>query len=134
MTGLICVSSWLSSIKVIPHFYHGVCYKSSVPMSPAFALTEYKVLGSTYQNVVLDLYRSSKVRRQDASHKRYCSVYVQLTHLRSLEGLHLLQPLSLDDLNNQPHPKLRDEGSQLRQLADMTMRLEIEGNINGSEA
>jgi len=30
MTGLeICVSSWLSSIKVIPHFYHGVCYKSS---------------------------------------------------------------------------------------------------------
>ena len=134
MTGLICVSSWLSSIKVIPHFYHGVCYKSPVPMSPAFALTEYKVLGSTYQNVVLDLYRSSKVRGQDASHKRYCSVYVQLTRLRSLEGLHLLQPLSLDDLNNQPHPKLRDESSQLQQLADMTMRLEIEGNINGSEA
>ena len=79
--------------------------------------------------------RSSKVRGQDASHKRYCSVYVQLTRLRSLEGLHLLQPLSLDDLGNQLHPKLQDEDHRLQRLADMTMRLETEDSFNNrSEA
>ena len=90
-----------------------------VPVSPAFALTEYKVQGSTYQNVVLDLHRPSKPHGQDGSHKRYCSVYVQLTRPRSLKGLHLLQPLSLDDLGNQLHPKLQDEDHRLQRLADI---------------
>ena len=106
-----------------------------VPVSPDFALTEYKVQGSTYQNVVLDLHRPSKPHGQDGSHKRYCSVYVQLTRPRSLKGLHLLQPLSLDDLGNQLHPKLQDEDHRLQRLADMTMRLETEDSFNNrSEA
>ena len=95
-----------------------------VPVSPAFALTEYKVQGSTYQNVVLDLHRPSKPHGQDSSHKQYCSVYVQLTRPRSLKGLHLLQPLSLDNLGNQLHPKLQDEDHRLQRLVDMMMRLE----------
>jgi hypothetical protein len=100
-------------------------------MSPAFGLTEYKVLGSTYKNAVLDLRRHSKVLGEDASHKRNCSVYCQLSRLQSKKGLQLLQRLSLSDLDNKMHPQLRDEDHRLQRLADMTMRLETEGVIAG---
>ena len=83
--------------------------RHQVPMTPAFALTEYKALGSTYQNAVLDLARYSKAHGEDASHKRYCSNYVQLTRLGLLEGVHLLQPITFSDLDNKPHHQLRDE-------------------------
>ena len=101
--------------------------RHQVPMSPAFALTEYKVQGSQYRNAVLDLSRQSKARTVDASHKRNCSVNVQLSRLESFGGVHLLEPVTLDDLDNQPHPELRDEDHRLQQLAALTMRLETDG-------
>jgi hypothetical protein len=100
--------------------------RHQVPMSPAFALTEYKVQSSTYRNAVLDLSQHSKPRTVDASHKRNCSFNVQLSRLQSFDGVHLLEPLTLDDLNHQPHPELRDEDHRLQQLAALTMRLEME--------
>jgi hypothetical protein len=78
-------------------------------MSPAFSLTEYKILGSTCQKAVLDLHRLSKARGEDAIHKKYCSVNVQLSRVRSKEDLKLLQPLSLDDLDIRPHRQLCNE-------------------------
>ena len=57
-----------------------------VPMSPAFALTEYKVQGSTYRTAVLDLSRHSNARGEDAVHARHCSIYVQLSRLKTMSG------------------------------------------------
>ena len=97
--------------------------RHQVPIGPAFALTEYKVQGSTYDYAVLDLSRKSRAYKENALHKRYCSVYVQLSRLRSLRGLHLLQPLTLNDLQNKMHRKLHEEDCRLEQLAVETMRL-----------
>ncbi|KAH9203426.1 hypothetical protein DL95DRAFT_399342, partial [Leptodontidium sp. 2 PMI_412] len=63
--------------------------RRQVPMCPAFSLTDYKVQGSTLTAAVLDLKHDPSARGQDA-HKKYCSNYVQLSRLRSSEGLHLL--------------------------------------------
>lgn len=93
-----------------------------VPMSPAFALTEYKVQGSTYTNAVLDLRRLSKGHGQTTPHRQYYSVYVQLSRLRSLKGLWLLQPVSLRDINNKVDPMLCEEDRRLQELAAATMR------------
>jgi hypothetical protein len=104
--------------------------RHQVPISPAFALTDYKVQSSTYQNAVLDLHRVSKAGKKEASHTRYCSNYVQPTRLKSLNGLWLLQPVTLDDVNNQMHPQLLDEDRRLQRLAAATMRLEMHSQIS----
>ena len=38
------------------------------------------------------------------SHKAFYSTYVQLSSFQSLEGVQLLQTISLKDINNQPNP------------------------------
>jgi hypothetical protein len=55
------------------------------------------VQGSTLTDAVIDLKHDPSARGQDA-HKKYCSNYVQLSRLRSLEGLHLLQSITMEDL------------------------------------
>ena len=66
-------------------------------MCPAFSLTDYKVQGSTVTTGVLDLKHDPTAKGQD-HHKKYCSTYVQLSRLRSLNGLYLLQKISMEDL------------------------------------
>src|SRR5436190_23853476 len=73
-----------------------------VPVTPAWAITDYKVQGSTYDAVTLDLHRQSMGSKDTSSHKRYCSFYVQLSRVRSLQGLFLLQPVTLKDLGGKP--------------------------------
>src|SRR5436190_10690058 len=81
--------------------------RHQVPVSPAFALTEYKVLGWTYRKAVLELSRQSQARGDNAEHQRYCSFNVQVSRLQSEESVQLLQPLTLRDINYQMHPQLR---------------------------
>ncbi len=50
-------------------------------MSPAFALTDYKVQSSGYGNAVLDLHRRREPRGDDARHNEYTTVNVQLSRL-----------------------------------------------------
>jgi hypothetical protein len=83
-------------------------------MCPAFSLTDYKIQGSTLSIAVLDLKDDPSIKGD--RHKKYCSAYVQLTRLRSLNGLYLLQKLSMDDLQFRPDPKLLKEMERLRNL------------------
>lgn len=96
--------------------------RHQVPISPAFALTDYKVQGSTYDEAVLDLSWQSQARSHDAMHKRYCSMNVQVSRLRSLDGVKLLQPLTSSDVANQMHPELAEEDIRLAELCRETMR------------
>ncbi len=91
-------------------------------MSPAFALTDYKVQSSGYGNAVLDLHRRREPRGDDARHNEYTTVNVQLSRLRTGKGVHLLQPISLSDLNIRMHPELKNKDLRLKQLAAETMR------------
>ena len=101
-----------------------------VPMSPAFALTEYKVQGSTYRAAVLDLSRQTYATGEDATHSRHCSSYVQLSRLQVMDRLWLLEPIKLSDVLNKIHHELVAEDHRLQQLAALTMQSETVG-ING---
>jgi hypothetical protein len=94
--------------------------RHQVPVTPAWAVTDYKVQGSTYDAVTLDLHRQNISSKDGSSHKRYCSCYVQLTRVRSLQDLFLLQPVTLKDLNGKPDKLLVVEDQRIAQLATPT--------------
>lgn len=94
--------------------------RHQVPVTPAWAITDYKVQGSTYEAVTLDLHQQSTGNKDGSTHKRYCSCYVQLSRVRSLQGLFLLQPVTLKDLNNKPDKLLVLEDQRIAQLAIST--------------
>ena len=79
--------------------------RKQIPMSLAFSLTDYKIQGSTLTVAILDLKHDRAAKRQNSSHIKYCSTYVQLSRLRSLDGLHLLQKIDKNDIQFQPHPQ-----------------------------
>ena len=89
-------------------------------MCPAFSLMNYKVHVSTLTNAVLDLKHDPTTRGQDC-HKKYCSNYVQLSRLRSLEGYHLLQSITMEDLKFRTDKRLLIELEMLRGLERETI-------------
>jgi hypothetical protein len=89
-------------------------------MCPAFCLTDYKVQGSTLKSAILDLKDNPKARGQD-HHRKFCSTYVQLSRLRSLRGLHLLQKIEMKDLRFDPDPEMLIEMQQLQDLEKDTI-------------
>src|SRR5204863_3813163 len=94
--------------------------RRQVPICPAFSLTDYKVQGSTLVTAVLDIKNDPTAKGQDG-HKKFCSLYVQLSRLRSLKGLHLLQEIDMNDLQYRPHDGLVAEMERLRQLEQATI-------------
>ena len=94
--------------------------RHQVPVTPAWAITDYKVQSSTYEAATLDLHRQNISSKDGSSHKRYCSDYVQLTRVRSLLGLFLLQPVTLKDLNGKPDKLLLLEDQRIAELATST--------------
>jgi len=90
-------------------------------MCPAFSLTDYKVQGSTLKIAVLDL-KDDPTAKGQSEHKKFCSMYVQLSRTQSLAGLHLLQKLDMKDLQFRPHDGLLAEMERLHELEDETIR------------
>lgn len=89
-------------------------------MCPAFSLTDYKVQGSALTKAILDL-KNDPTRRGWDAHRKYCSIYVQLSRLRSLSGLHLLQKLDIHDLQFGPDPRLLTEMKRLQEREKETI-------------
>ncbi len=94
--------------------------RKQIGISPGFAYTEYKVQGAMFKSATLDLRRKT-IKKTTESHKRFCSIYVQLSRVQSLEGVSLLEPISLDDINDQPHHELQTEDERLQKLGDITL-------------
>jgi hypothetical protein len=99
-----------------------VVTRHQVPITPAWAITDYKVQGLTCEAVTLDLHRQNMNSNSKAtsSHRIYCSCYVQLSRVRSLQDLFLLQPVSLADLNCKPNKMLTLEDERIATLASKT--------------
>ncbi len=93
--------------------------RMQIPLTPAFAVTDYKVQGATFKTAILDLQRSQFAN--NVSHKAFCSTYVQLSCLQSLEGVQLLQTISLKDINNQPNPRLPQATTELDVISRNTL-------------
>jgi hypothetical protein len=83
-------------------------------MCPAFCLTDYQVQGSTLAAAILDLKDDPTIRAQD-HHRKYCSMFVQLSWLRSSKGLYLLQSLDTHDLRFGPDRRLLTEMERLQE-------------------
>lgn len=94
--------------------------RKQLPMCPASFLTDYKVQGSTLSAAILDLKDDPTIRGQD-HHRKYCSTYVQLSRLRSSNGLHLLQKLDMHDLQFGPDPRLLIEMERLQEREKETI-------------
>ena len=97
--------------------------RHQVPVTPAWAITDYKVQGSTYDAITVDLHRRDNNSKDSVSHnkhKRYCSAIVQLSRVKSLQGLYLLQPVSLSDINGKTDKLLVQEDERIAQLAKST--------------
>lgn len=99
---------------------HQSVRRKQVPLCPAFSLTDYKVQGSSVISATLDLKDRARVRSQD-HHRKYCSLYVQLSRLHSLTGLHLLEKLEMRDLSYRPDPQLLNEMLRLENLQKETL-------------
>lgn len=95
--------------------------RHQVPLTPAWAITDYKVQGSTYDYIIVDLHRQHNRSSKDgSSHRIYCSYYVQLSRTRSLQGLALVQAVTLEDLSAKPDKLLILEDQRIEQLAKST--------------
>lgn len=94
--------------------------RKQVPMCPAFCLTDYKVQGSTLTEAILDL-KNDPTRRGWDAHRKFCSTYVQLSRLRSFKGLHLLQKISMEDVQFGPDSRLLSEIKRLQCLQEETI-------------
>lgn len=94
--------------------------RKQIPICPAFCLTDYKIQGATLTSAILDLKNDKGNRRHD-SHRKFCSTYVQLSRLRTLTGLHLLQPVGMNDLRHSPDSQLFDEMQRLQELERETL-------------
>jgi hypothetical protein len=94
--------------------------RKQVPMCPAFSLTDYKVQGMTLTAAVLDLKDNPSAKGQD-EHKKFCSMYVQLSRLRSLKRLYLLQEIDMKDVRFRPHNGLVAEMERLHKLEEETI-------------
>lgn len=73
-----------------------------------------------FKSATLDL-QQKIIKRTAKSHKRFCSIYVQLSRFQSLERILLLEAILLDDINNQPYHKLQTDDRQLQKLGDITL-------------
>ena len=94
--------------------------RKQVPMCAAFSMTDYKVQGSTLTTAVLDLKNDPTAKGKD-EHKKFCSIYVQLSRLQAGIGLYLLQKIDMNDLRFRPHEGLLAEMERLRKLEEETI-------------
>jgi hypothetical protein len=94
--------------------------RRQVPLCASFAVTDYKAQGQTFTDGILDLKNNSRVKSWD-SHRRFCSVNVQLSRFTRLRGLNLLRKIQLSDIACQPHSDLALEISRLHELEKETI-------------
>jgi hypothetical protein len=95
--------------------------RHQVPLTLAFAITDYKCQGGTFLSLILDLvfYKQRGVDQ----HKKWTSLNVQLGRLKTLSGVWLREPITLDDISGSPHPDLQVELTRLEALEQKTISL-----------
>ena len=91
-------------------------------ITPGFVYTKYKVQRATFKSATLNL-QCKLIKRSTQSHKQFCSIYVQLSRLQNLEKILFLEPISLDDINNQSHYKSQTKDNQFQNLENITSLL-----------
>jgi hypothetical protein len=73
-------------------FLSAKCTRRGLPVVPAFALTDYKAQGKTFEEVVLEL-RGHNMVNGEPSKCYFTNLYVQLSRCTTLRGVKLLSPV-----------------------------------------
>lgn len=94
-------------------------YRHQVPLTLGFAFTDYKSQGSTFVSLILDLV-FGKQRGVD-QHGKWTSINVQLGRVKSLSGVWLRDPITLENVSFAPHMDLQVELSRLKALEQKTI-------------
>jgi len=92
--------------------------RCQIPLTPAYAITDYKSQGQTWTELELDL--GFNQRKFVSDHYKWTSLNVQLGRLRGLNGLCLRNPLTLADVRFKPDLRLLHELTRLEALAEKT--------------
>ena len=60
---------------------------------------------------------------KEKSHRLFCSTYVQLSRVQSLQGVSLLKPIQLSDINSTPHLTFFEKDKKLEILEEKILKI-----------
>jgi hypothetical protein len=86
-------------------------WRTGLPCTPAFAITDYKSQGGSFNKVGLDIDTRSS----------FSSLYVSLSRCRTLEGVSLLQPIPQTVWNKKPSDYIKTGMIRLEELSQRTV-------------
>jgi hypothetical protein len=89
--------------------------RTQVPLTPAFATTDYKAQGASLEELETSL-AFSKLKR-GSNHYKWTSLNVQLRRLCSFAGLCLREEITMEDVQYKPDEQLLTELRRLETLA-----------------
>lgn len=94
-----------------------------IPMILDFAVSEYKVQGTIFQIAVLNLQYNFKAEDKDL-YKRFCSTYIQLLRLKTLNKVKLLQLITLENIRSKAYTKLQEKSLIIDDISNQTLLLQ----------
>jgi hypothetical protein len=92
--------------------------RCQVPLTPAFAMTDYKAQGATLKELETSL-AFSKMKK-GSNHYKWTSLNLQLRRLSSFAGLCLWEDITMEDVRYKPDEQLGIELKRLETLAAST--------------
>jgi hypothetical protein len=92
--------------------------RCQVPLTPAFAITDYKAQGHTMEELEVDL--NFDKMTYGSPHYKWTSFNLQLKRVTKFKGLCLRNPITLADVRFRPDERLAKEMARLEQLAEAT--------------
>jgi hypothetical protein len=87
------------------------------PVTLAFAITDYKCQGKTFDHIVVDLKKPS-----GGGPSAPTSAYVQLSRARALDRVSIMRPFSVSELNAPLPPELEQELAWQEEMEAKTLR------------
>ena len=92
--------------------------RCQVPLTPAFAITDYKAQGHTMEELEVDL--NFDKMTYGSPHYKWTSLNLQLGRATKFAGLCLREPITLADVRFKPDERLAIEITRLKQLGVAT--------------
>ena len=86
-------------------------WRTGLPCTPSFAITDYKSQSQSFDKACLDIDSSSS----------FSSLYVSLSRCRTLEGVSLLRPITQAVWSKEPSSSIKDGMVRLEELSRRTL-------------
>ena len=108
-----------------------VIRRRQIPCSAAFAITDYRSQGRTFNQVILDFESANK--KTEGGHRTFTAVYVALSRTGSISGLSFLRGFSQSTFLVKPDPQLEKQMSRLQALERRSLSIDYRAMLDGSQ-